>query len=65
MPDPPRLDVGDLYRCPRCQQQHVVEQPYFEDSTAARQFLYVLCRGDQYFVGVSPTTRELPPQEES
>lgn len=62
MADVPRLDVGDLYHCPHCGGKHLVEQPYFTDSTAARQFLYVTCGKDRYFVGVSPTIRE-PPRE--
>lgn len=51
VPAPPRLIPGELFRCPHCQRDHVVEQPYAAASTADREFMYVRCRGDLYFVG--------------
>jgi hypothetical protein len=52
---------GDPYRCPRCREVHLVEQPYADATTAAQHYLYVTCRGDQYFVGqVLPTADRRP-----
>jgi hypothetical protein len=59
MPEPVRLAVGEPYPCPRCHTPHVIEQPYADRSTAERTHLYVVCRGDRYFVGQvkeTPTT---------
>src|SRR5687767_7684065 len=45
------LKPGDSYRCPNCDQVHVVEQPYAQVTTAERIHLYVTCQGQRYFVG--------------
>lgn len=48
---PETLTVGAPYRCPRCHTDHVIEQPYADQSTAARTHLYITCRGEKYFIG--------------
>ncbi len=50
MPDTP-LRPGDPYRCLRCHTDHVIEQPSADRTTAERNFLYITCRGERYFVG--------------
>lgn len=44
-------DVGTEVKCQRCQNLHVLEQPYADKTTAERTHVYVTCRGQRYFVG--------------
>jgi hypothetical protein len=46
------LQPGDELLCPYCGSWHLVDRRNASDSTAARDFLFVMCRGNFYFVGM-------------